>query len=148
MPADFPDQFIRLGWEHIESEYAAAQPTIRRWMGEAGESRLIELRRAFLRKSNAARGIAAISGRRPAERFGGIPEMLAGDPALEWLPIRRLRRGYGREISFPPVTPAVDDGWMASPVRARIITLLAVFDEVDTYLRAHRTALIDPMRSP
>ena len=117
-------------------------------MGEAGESRLIELRRAFLRKSNAARGIATISGRRPAERFGGIPEMLAGDPALEWLPIRRLRRRYDEEISFPPMTPADDDGWMASPVRARIIALLVVFDEVETYLRAYHATIIDPSLTP
>lgn len=117
-------------------------------MREVGESRLIKLRRAFLRKSNAARGITTISGRRPAERFGGIPEMLAGDPALKWLPIRRLRRRYDGEISFPRVTPADDDGWMASPVRARIMVLMAVFDEVETYLQAHRTAIIGPARSP
>lgn len=148
MPPDFPDQFIRLGWEHIESEYAAAQPTIRRWMREVGESRLIELRRAFLRKSNAARGVATISGRRPAERFGGIPAMLAADPALEWFPIRRVRRRYEGEISFPPMTPVVGDGWMTSPVRARIIAFLAVVTEAEEYLRAHRATIIDPPHAP
>lgn len=86
--------FIRLGWEHIEDHYDASQRTIRRWMAQAGEFDLIQRRRGFLRKVFAARGVTNIPGRKPGGRFGGVPEMRAGDPALAFMPVRRLRRRF------------------------------------------------------
>ena len=105
MPQDFPDMFVRLGWEAIEDHYDTGQTVVKRWMREFGEFRLIELRRAYMRKVRAAQGIATITGVKPGRKFGGIPEMCAGDPALAFMPIRRVRRRYEGEISFRPVCP-------------------------------------------
>ncbi len=105
MPADFPDVFVRLGWEEIEEHYDTGQTVVKRWMRLVGEQRLIELRRAYLRKVRAANGIRNICGRKPGSKFGGLSEMRANDPALAFMPIRRLNRRYEGEISFPPVNP-------------------------------------------
>lgn len=98
MPSDFAEMFPRLGWEEIEEHYRTGQTTIRRWMREVGEAELILKRRAYLRKVYASRGIPTIMGRKPAQRFGGLPEMEAGDPALDWMPVRRLRRPWRGEL--------------------------------------------------
>ncbi|MEG3176179.1 hypothetical protein U1872_08065 [Sphingomonas sp. RB3P16] len=95
--------FVMLGWEAIEDHFETGQTVVLRWMREVGEFRLIELRRAYMRKIRAAAGFATITGLKPGRKFGGIPEMRSGDPALEFMPIRRMRRQYERDVSFPPL---------------------------------------------
>ena len=91
MPADFPEMFVRLGWEAIEEHYQTNQRAVRRWMRHAGgEEEMIARRRGYMRKLYAARGLPNAGGRKP--KFP--PEMRAGDPALAFMPVRRLRRAY------------------------------------------------------
>lgn len=95
MPADFPETFVLLGWEAIEDHYQTNQRAVRRWMAEAGgEEKLIAHRRAYMRKVYAASGKPNIAGRKPR----GVSEMRADDPALKFMPVRRLRRAYQGEI--------------------------------------------------
>jgi hypothetical protein len=101
MPPDFPDMFVRLGWDAIEDHYDTGQTVVKRWMREAGEQLLIEMRRAYVRKLHAARGFRSVMGRKPGAKFGSMTEMSAGDPALAFMPVRRLRRPYGGEITMP-----------------------------------------------
>lgn len=109
MPSDFSDKFVRLGWKAIEDHYDTGQTVVKRWMREAGEFRLIELRRAYLRKVRAAAGFSTITGLKPGQKFGCIPEMCAGDPALAFMPVRRLRRQYEGEITFRRPIEGRDD---------------------------------------
>jgi hypothetical protein len=90
MPPDFPAMFVELGWEAIEDHYGTNQRAIRRWLREAGEADLIGRRRGYLRRMYAARGMTAIPGPKPGARLG-LTEMRVTDPALQFLPIRRLR---------------------------------------------------------
>lgn len=90
MPIDFPQMFVLLGWEAIEDHYQTNQRAVRRWMVQAGEEDLIARRRGYVRKIYAARGLPNAGGRKP--KFP--PEMRAGDPALAFMPVRRLRRRY------------------------------------------------------
>lgn len=93
--------FVRLGWEAIEDHYDTGQTVVKRWMRDVGEQHLVELRRAYVRKVRAAQGFASIMGRKPGRKFGTLVEMNAGDPALAFMPIRRLRRPYCGEITLP-----------------------------------------------
>jgi len=82
---------MRLGWETIEEHYQTSQRPVRRWMGQAGgEEEMIARRRGYMRKVYAARGMSHVTGRKP--KFP--PEMSAKDPALAFVPIRRLQRSY------------------------------------------------------
>ncbi|WP_298689611.1 hypothetical protein [uncultured Sphingomonas sp.] len=90
MPVDFPGMFVLLGWEAIEDHYLASQRTVRRWMRQAGAEDMIARRRGYVRKVYAARGIPNAVGRKP--KFP--PEMRAGDHALAFMPVRRVRRRY------------------------------------------------------
>ena len=101
MPPDFPDMFVRLGWDAIEDHYDTGQTVVKRWMREAGEQLLIELRRGYVRKQHAARGFRSVMGRKPGAKFGSMAEMSAGNPALAFMPVRRLRRPYSGEITMP-----------------------------------------------
>lgn len=95
MPPDFPIMFPRLGWEAVEDHYQTNQRAVRRWMIEAGgEEEMIARRRAYLRKVYAARGKSRVAGRPPR----GVSEMRASDPALAYMPVRRLRRRFDGEI--------------------------------------------------
>lgn len=98
MPADFPEMFVLLGHKTVEDYYSTAWRPVKRWMQQYGEERLIQLRRAYLRKLAAARGRSTSTGRHPGVRFGGFPEMHQGDPALAFMPIRRLRTPYRQEV--------------------------------------------------
>ena len=98
MPPDFPEMFVLLGHKTIEIYYATAQRLVKRWMREYGEAELIQLRRGYLRKLAASRGQPGITGRKPGLRFGGFPEMTSRDPALAWMPVRRLRRPWREEV--------------------------------------------------
>ncbi len=100
--------FVRLGWEAIEEHYVTSQRTVRRWMSEVGEIDLIRCRRSYLRKVYAARGIASIAGRKPGKGTGLLPEMSAANPALAWMPVRRMRRTFAGEIR--PAVPALNRG--------------------------------------
>jgi len=93
--------FVLLGHKTIEDHYAAGQLAIKRWMREYGEAELIQLRRAYLRKLYASRGKTNITGRKPGVRFGGFPEMLASDPALAFMPVRRGRRSWHDDVWVP-----------------------------------------------
>lgn len=105
MPDDFPEMFVLLGHKTIEDHYCAGIGTIKRWMREYGEAELIQTRRGYVRKLAAARGMAMAQGSKPGVHFGGFPEMHAGDPALAWMPIRRLRSPWREEVWVP-----VNDG--------------------------------------
>ena len=94
MPADFPEVFVRLGWEAIEDHYQTGQTIIKRWMRQAGEADLIARRRGYVRKLYAARGIPSIVGRKPGAKVGMLAELPGGHPALAFMPVRRLRRPY------------------------------------------------------
>lgn len=94
MPIDFPEMFVLLGWEAIEDHYQASQRAVRRWMRQVGELDLIARRRGYLRKVYAARGCATAGGRKPGSKAGGLSEAPASDPALAFMPVRRLRRRY------------------------------------------------------
>ena len=98
MPADFPEMFVLLGHKTVEDYYSRAWRPVKRWMQQYGEERLIQLRRAYLRKLAAARGRPTPTGRHPGVRFGGFPEMHQGNPALALMPIRRLRAPYRQEV--------------------------------------------------
>jgi hypothetical protein len=91
MPPDFAEMFVRLGWEEIEEHYATGQRVVRRWLRQVGEADLIQRRRAYVRKFYAAMGQSNVRGRKPKL---GTPEMRGDDPALAYMPIRRLRRPY------------------------------------------------------
>lgn len=98
MPPDFPQLFVLLGHKTIEYYYATNQRAVKRWMREYGEAELIQLRRGYLRKLAASKGINRLCGRKPGKLFGGFAEMSASDPALEWMPVRRVRRPYREEV--------------------------------------------------
>lgn len=93
--------FVLLGHKTIEDHYQAGQLAIKRWMREYGEVELIQLRRAYLRKLYASRGKPNITGCKPGIRFGYFPEMLARDPALKFVPVRRERRPWDGEVWVP-----------------------------------------------
>ena len=101
MPPDFPDMFVRLGWDAIEDHYDTGQTVVKRWMREAGEQLLIEMRRGYVRKLHAARGFRSVMGCKPGAKFGSMAEMRSDDPALAFMPVRRLRRPYCGEITMP-----------------------------------------------
>ena len=101
MPADFPEMFVLLGHKTIEDHYYAGIGTIKRWMREYGEADLIQIRRGYLRKLSASRGFVMTQGRKAGARFGGFPEMHAGDPALAMMPVRQSRRPWREEIWVP-----------------------------------------------
>jgi hypothetical protein len=100
MPQHFPDMFVRLGWEAIEDHYDTGQTVVKRWMREAGEQLLIEMRRGYVRKLHAARSFRSM-GCKTGAKFGSMAEMRADDPGLAFMPVRRLRRPYCREITMP-----------------------------------------------
>lgn len=106
MPPDFPETFVNLGWEAIEDHYATGQRVVKRWLRQAGEADLIMKRRAYLRKLYASHGLACIPGRKPGNKFGGLPEMRADDPGLAFMPVRRLRRAC--PTNFGVVRPRQD----------------------------------------
>lgn len=101
MPDDFPEMFVLLGHKTIEDHYAAGIGTIKRWMREYGEADLIWLRRSYLRKVAASEGRPIIHGRKPGARFGGFAEMSPRDPALNYMPVRRVRRPYDGDVWVP-----------------------------------------------
>ena len=100
--------FVRLGWAAIEDHYDTGQTVVKRWMREGGEQLLIEMRRGFVRKILAARGFRSVMGCKPGAKFGSMAEMRADDPGLAFMPVRRLRRVYGRPISFPSLARPVE----------------------------------------
>lgn len=71
MPRDFPETFVRVGWEAIEAECRAHKKTIRAWI-EAyndqairdGQPTLQEMRREYLDREYGKRGQRP-GGRRP-----------------------------------------------------------------------------------
>ncbi|WP_277968189.1 hypothetical protein [Sphingomonas echinoides] len=101
MPADFPEMFVLLGHKTIEYHYCAGIGTIKRWMREYGEADLIQVRRGYLRKLYASKGSRTAAGSKPGVRFGGFPEMAAGNPALAMMPVRQARRIWQDEIWVP-----------------------------------------------
>lgn len=108
MPADFPEMFVLLGHKVVEDYYGTSWRVVKRWMRQTlGEAELIGLRRGYLRKVAAAKGLPMAVGCKPGRRIGGIGELQAGDPALEWMPIRRVRRPYRDEVwvRFPDGRP-------------------------------------------
>jgi hypothetical protein len=107
MPDDFPEMFVLLGHKTIEDHYRTSQRAVKRWMRQYGEEELIQLRRGYLRKLAASRGVTHVTGRRAGLRFGGLPEMRSRDdhgrinPALAFMPVRRSRRPYREEVWVP-----------------------------------------------
>lgn len=89
---DFPEMFVLVGHKTIEERYAAGIGTVKRWMREYGEADLFQIGRGYLRKLSASRGVATTQDRKAGVRFGGFPEMRAGDPALAMMPVRQARR--------------------------------------------------------
>lgn len=98
MPPDFPEVYVLLGCVGAELHFCTSWRAVYRWMREFGMVELVQLRRGYLRKLAASRGIPNAEGRKPWARSGGYTEMSARDPALEWMPIRRCRRPYRGEV--------------------------------------------------
>ncbi len=98
MPADFPEVYVLLGCKEVEIYFRTAWVPVYRWMCQYGAKELVQLRRGYLRKLAASKGIAIAAGRKPTIRGGGYDELPAGHPALEWMPVRRSRRPWRDEV--------------------------------------------------
>lgn len=113
MPPDFPEVFVFLGCMGAELHFRTNGKALQRWLNEYGADRLVQLRRGYLRKVAASQGRVKVSGG-PLRTRGceGYGEMRAGDPALEWMPVRRLRRPFDGDVwvAFDGRTkPALDE---------------------------------------
>ncbi len=76
MPSDFPQVFIRVGWDEIEAELRAHKSTICRWIldydaagAKIGRLPLNQQRHLWLKEQYAARGLK-VGGRRPVIASG------------------------------------------------------------------------------
>jgi hypothetical protein len=98
MPADFPEAYVLLGCVECEYHYHTSWRPIWRWMRQYGADELVQLRRGYLRKLAASRGEATALGGKLRKRGGDFAELPAGHPALEWMPVRRSRRPWRKDV--------------------------------------------------
>lgn len=77
MPKDFPETFARVGWDGIEAEVRAHKDTIRRWIIDYGQEKLILMRREYLEAKYAAQG-RKIGGVRPGRKLGAAGRYVMG----------------------------------------------------------------------
>lgn len=113
MPPDFPKVYVLIGCKEVELYYGTNGRAVHRWLRECGEAELVQLRRGYLRKLAASKGLLTSPGNKVDVRGGGYTELHSGNPALDWLPVRRLRRPYHGIVWVSPLgrpKPILDEG--------------------------------------